>query len=100
MAAWKDEKMQTNQTAIFNRTRAALANAAQSLQIRQQVAAELALLSDRALADLGIYRSDIRSFARDASRVEGAEGLFSALAADLKALLGFESAAGAAGRPV
>jgi uncharacterized protein YjiS (DUF1127 family) len=98
--AWKDEKMQTNQTATFARTRAALAAAARSLQIRQQVARELALLSDRALADLGLYRSDIRTFARDASRIEGAESPIAAVAADLRALLGSHGAASAAGRPI
>lgn len=87
--------MQTNQTAIFFRTRAALANSARSLQTRQQITRELALLSDRALADLGLYRSDIRSFARDASRIPGAEGLISAVAADLKALLSFARTADA-----
>jgi uncharacterized protein YjiS (DUF1127 family) len=92
--------MQTNQTVLFTRTRAAFANAARSLQTRQQVARELALLSDRALADLGLYRSDIRTFARDASRIEGAESLISAAAADLRALLGFQGTAGAAGRPI
>jgi uncharacterized protein YjiS (DUF1127 family) len=92
--------MQTNQTATFARTRAALANVARSLQTRQRVARELALLSDRALADLGIYRSDISGFARDASRIEGTEGLVSAVAADLKALLGFQGTAGAARRPI
>jgi uncharacterized protein YjiS (DUF1127 family) len=92
--------MQTNQTALFARTRTASANAARSLQTRQQVARELALLSDRALIDLGLYRSDIRAFARDASRIEGAESLISAVTADLKALLGFHGTAGAAGRPI
>jgi uncharacterized protein YjiS (DUF1127 family) len=92
--------MQTNQTATFARTRAAFANTARSFQTRQQVGRELALLSDRALADLGIYRSDISAFARDASRIAGAEGLISAVAADLKALLGFQGTAGAAGRPI
>ncbi|MDQ7246069.1 DUF1127 domain-containing protein [Dongia sedimenti] len=103
--------MQTNQKAarsaaptaegqLLARTRTALANSARSLQTRQQVIRELNLLSDRALADLGLYRSDIRAFARDASRIEGAESLISALAADLKALLGFHGTAGAAGRPV
>src|SRR5215218_315131 len=86
LAAWKDEKMQTNQTATFTRTRAAFANAARSFQTRQQVGRELALLSDRALADLGIYRTDIRAFARAASRIEGAESLVSAIAGDLKAV--------------
>jgi uncharacterized protein YjiS (DUF1127 family) len=87
--------MQTNQTATFFRTRAALANSARSFQTRQQITRELALLSDRALADLGLYRSDIRSFARDASRIPGAEGLISAVAADLKALLSFARTADA-----
>jgi uncharacterized protein YjiS (DUF1127 family) len=102
--------MQSNQKAVlisvrpaegqvFARTRAALANSARSFQTRQQVSRELALLSDRALADLGLYRSDIAGFARDASRIEGAEGVFSAVAADLKALLGFQGTAGTAGRP-
>jgi hypothetical protein len=52
-------------------------------------------LSDRALADLGLYRADIRSFARDASRVPGAESVLSAVAADLKSLLGFTGTADA-----
>ena len=103
--------MQTNQKAArvatpaaegqaFARTRAALINTARSVQTRQQVARELSLLSDRALADLGLYRSDIRSFSRDASRIEGAEGVISAVAADLKAILGFQGTAGTARRPV
>lgn len=92
--------MQTNQTAAFSRTRAAFANSARSFQTRQQVARELALLNDRALADLGLYRSDIRGFARDASRLPGAEGLISALLADLRGLLGFHGTAGAAGRAI
>jgi uncharacterized protein YjiS (DUF1127 family) len=87
--------MQTNQTASFSRSRAALANSARSLQTRQQIARELALLSDRALADLGLYRADIRAFARDASRIPGAESVISAVAADLKALLGFAGTANA-----
>ncbi len=102
--------MQTNQKATrtatpiegqtFARTRAAFSNAARSLQMRDQIARELTLLSDRALLDLGIYRSDIRAFARGASRIEGAESVISAVAADLKALLGFQGTAGAAGRPI
>jgi uncharacterized protein YjiS (DUF1127 family) len=98
--AWKDKKMQTNQTAAFSRTRAAFANSARSLQTRQQVARELGLLSDHALADLGLYRSDILNFARDVSRIEGAESLISAVLADLKALLGFTGTVGAAGRAI
>jgi uncharacterized protein YjiS (DUF1127 family) len=82
--------MQTNQTSIFSRTRAALANSARSLQTRQQITRELGLLSDRALADLGLYRGDIRGFARDASRIPGAESLITALTADLRALLPFQ----------
>jgi len=92
--------MHTNQTASFIRTRAAFASAARSLKAREQLARELALLSDHALADLGLYRSDIRGFARDASRIEGAESLISAIAADLKGLLGFPGTAGAAGRTI
>ena len=84
----------------FPRTRAALANAARSLQTRQQVARELALLSDRALADLGLYRADIRAFARDASRIEGAEAVVSAIAADLKALFALQTAPRAADRKI
>jgi len=86
----KTKKMQTNQSSIFSRTRAALANSARILQTRQQIIRELGLLSDRALADLGLYRADIRGFARDASRIPGAEGLVSALRADLRALLPFQ----------
>src|SRR3954447_19355391 len=102
--------MQTNQKAtrstvaqpadgqVLARTRAALANSARSFQTRQQVARELALLNDRALADLGLYRSDIASFAKGAARIEGAENVIAAFAADLKALLGFHGATGSAGR--
>ena len=92
--------MSTNQTATFARTRAAFASAARSLQTRQQVARELNLLSDRALADLGLHRSDIRAFSRDASRIPGSESIVSAIVADLKALLGFQGTAGAAGRAI
>jgi uncharacterized protein YjiS (DUF1127 family) len=103
--------MQTNQKAAssatpaaegqaFARTRAALINAARSVQTRQQVTRELMLLSDRALADLGLYRSDIRTFARDASRIQGAESVIAAVTADLKALLGFQGATGTAGRAI
>jgi len=97
--------MQTNQKAaaedqVLARTRAALANATRSFQTRQQVSRELSLLSDRALADLGLYRSDIPAFARSASRIEGAESVISALTADLKALLGFHGTTGAARRLV
>jgi uncharacterized protein YjiS (DUF1127 family) len=100
--------MQSNQKTVLSavrpaegqvlaRTRAALANSARSFQTRQQVARELALLSDRALADLGLYRSDIGTFAKDASRIEGAESVIVALSADLKALVGFHGTAGKAG---
>jgi len=100
--------MQSNQKAalsavhpaegqVFSRTRAALANSARSFQTRQQVSRELALLSDRALADLGLYRSDIGAFAKDASRIAGAESVIIAIAGDLKALVGFHGTA--AGRP-
>jgi uncharacterized protein YjiS (DUF1127 family) len=92
--------MQTNQTQTFSRTRVALANSARSFEMRQQITRELALLSDRALADLGIYRSDISSFARDASRIPGSESVFAAVVADLRSLFGAHGTAGAAGRPV
>ena len=85
--------MQTNQTATVSRTRAAFANSARSFQTRQQITRELGLLSDRALADLGLARSDIRRFAWDASRVAGAEGLVSAVVADLRAFLPFQGSA-------
>jgi len=52
------------------------------------------------LADLGLYRADIRAFARDACRIKGAESVIAAVAADLKALLGFQGTAGTAGRPI
>ena len=87
----------TAEGQVLARTRIALANSARSFQTRQQVARELALLSDRALADLGLYRSDIRAFAKDAARIEGAQSVFAALAADLKALVGFHGTAGKAG---
>jgi uncharacterized protein YjiS (DUF1127 family) len=96
--AARSSAAQTAEGQVLARTRIALANSARSLQTRQQVARELALLSDRALADLGLYRSDIRSFAKDAARIEGAESVLAALAADLKALFGFHGATGRAGR--
>ena len=97
MPRLKGKKMQSNQKATasvapnasrepFARTRAALANSARSLQTRQRVERELTLLSDRALADLGLFRSDIPTFARSAGRIAGAESLTAALSADLKAL--------------
>lgn len=100
--------MQTNQKVaqaarnaegqVFARTRAALANSARSFQTRQQVTRELNLLSDRALADLGLYRGDIPAFAKDAAKIEGTESVIAALAADLKALVGFHGTT--AGRPI
>jgi uncharacterized protein YjiS (DUF1127 family) len=90
--------MQSNQKATvsvapsasrepFARTRIALANSARSLETRQRVERELALLSDRALADLGLYRSDIAGFARSAAVIPGAEPVSQAVTADLKSLL-------------
>jgi uncharacterized protein YjiS (DUF1127 family) len=70
----------------FSRTRASLANFARSLQTRQRVERELTLLSDRALADLGLYRSDINTFARNASRIPGTQRLSAAVLADLQAM--------------
>jgi len=91
---------QTAEGQVLARTRVALANSARSFQTRQRVMRELNLLSDRALADLGLYRSDIAAFSRSASRIEGAESLIAALAADLKALVGFHGGVGAFRRPV
>ncbi|HVO02714.1 MAG TPA: DUF1127 domain-containing protein [Candidatus Cybelea sp.] len=79
---------QTADGRTFARTRAALANSARSYGTRQRIMRELSLLSDRALADLGLFRSDIETFARDASRIAGAEALPKAFAADLRALIG------------
>jgi uncharacterized protein YjiS (DUF1127 family) len=72
---------------ILARTRVALANSARSFETRQRVERELSLLSDRALADLGLFRSDIAAFARNAGQIPGAEPVRAALTADLRALL-------------
>src|SRR5689334_16893563 len=67
------ESPMTKSTAVrlsqspFARTRQALANAATRLNARRRVEQELGSLSDRALADIGLYRSDISEFAYAAS---------------------------------
>jgi len=73
-------------TGSFARTRLSLANFARSFRTRRRVVRELNLLSDRSLSDLGLFRSDIQAFARDASRIEAAESLLAAISADLKGL--------------
>ena len=52
---------------LFARTRQSLANAAKRLETHERIARELNSLSDRALADIGLYRSDINEFAAAAS---------------------------------
>jgi hypothetical protein len=62
------------------------------VETRNRIAQELASLSDRALADIGLYRSDISRIALEASHVSKSEPLARALLADLRAL--FRSRAG------
>jgi uncharacterized protein YjiS (DUF1127 family) len=64
-----------------------LANAAQRLESRQRIERELSSLSDRALADIGLYRSDINEFAYAASVSPASEPLFQALLADIRGLV-------------
>jgi len=73
--------------SLFPRTRQSLANAAKRLETRQRVERELGSLSDRALADIGLYRSDINEFATAASISPASEPLFQAIAADLRQIL-------------
>ena len=73
--------------SLFARTRQSLANAAQRLETRKRVERELSSLSDRALADIGLYRSDINDFAFEASLSPASEPLFQALAADIRLIL-------------
>ena len=73
--------------SLFQRTSQALANAAKRLEIRQRIERELNSLSDRALADIGLYRSDISEFAYNASVAPASEPLFQAIAADLRRIL-------------
>jgi uncharacterized protein YjiS (DUF1127 family) len=72
---------------LFPQTRRSLANAAKRLETRQRIERELNSLSDRALADIGLYRSDISEFAYAASVSPASEPLFQAIAADLRRLL-------------
>ena len=74
-------------SGLFPRTRRSLAEAAQALETRRRIVRELALLSDRSLADIGIYRCDINAFAAAATRDRRAQPLPAALLADLRALL-------------
>jgi uncharacterized protein YjiS (DUF1127 family) len=73
--------------SLFPRTRQSLANAAKRLEARQRIERELSSLSDRALADIGLYRSDINEFAYAASVSPASEPLLEALAADIRRLL-------------
>ncbi|HVT52372.1 MAG TPA: DUF1127 domain-containing protein [Dongiaceae bacterium] len=73
--------------SLFPRARQSLANAAKRLEIRQRVERELGSLSDRALADIGLYRSDISEFATAASVSPASEPLLQAIAADFRHLL-------------
>jgi len=72
---------------LFPRVHQSLANAATRLEARQRVERELSSLSDRALADIGLYRSDISEFAYAASTSPASEPIFQALAADLRQIL-------------
>jgi uncharacterized protein YjiS (DUF1127 family) len=76
-----------SQSVVFSRTRQSLANAAQRLNARQRVERELGSLSDRALADIGLYRSDISEFAYAASVSPASEPLLRALVADFRQVL-------------
>jgi len=83
----------------FARTRLNLAKSAQSAEMRQRVIRELSALSDRALLDIGIFRSDINTFARQASSIPGHEPLPQALMADLRALFRSRKRIGMARKP-
>jgi uncharacterized protein YjiS (DUF1127 family) len=80
--------------SLFPRTRQSLANAATRLETRQRIERELNSLSERALADIGLYRSDINEFAYAASVSPASEPLLHALLADLKTLTRGRKAAG------
>ena len=82
-----ESSLETPRTAglgLFPRTRQSLANSARSLQTRKQIVTELERLTDRALADIGIYRCDINAFAKHASRNRQGEPVIQALHADLR----------------
>jgi len=74
-------------SGLFPRTQRSLANAAARLEARQRIERELGSLSDRALADIGLYRSDISEFAYAASTSPASEPIFQALAADFRRIL-------------
>jgi uncharacterized protein YjiS (DUF1127 family) len=80
--------------SLLPRTRQSLANAAKRLETRQRIERELNALSDRALADIGLYRSDISEFATAASVSPASEPLLRALAADLRGLIRGRKTAG------
>jgi uncharacterized protein YjiS (DUF1127 family) len=71
---------------LFPRTRRSLALGRARLETRRRIIRELALLSDRALADMGIYRWDISAFAHQATAGRHSEPLFRALLTDLRGL--------------
>ena len=80
--------------SLFPRTRQSLTNAGARLETRQRIERELNSLSDRALADIGLYRSDINEFSYAASLSPESEPLFQALMADLKSIVRGRKATG------
>ena len=83
----------TRAQGLFPRTRQSLANAAKRLETYQRIERELNSLSDRALADIGLYRSDISEFAAAASISPASEPLLQAFAADVRRILSGRKAA-------
>jgi uncharacterized protein YjiS (DUF1127 family) len=79
---------------LFPQTRQSFANAAKRLETRQRIERELNALSDRALADIGLYRSDINEFAYAASVSPASEPLIQAVITDFKNLARGRKAAG------
>jgi hypothetical protein len=61
---------------------------------RQRIERELNSLSERALADIGLYRSDINEFAYAASVSPASEPLLQAVLADIRQLLRVRKASG------
>ena len=80
--------------SLFPRTRQSLANAAKRLETRQRIERELSSLSDRALADIGLYRSDINEFAYAASVSPASEPLLQVVLADIRQLFRGRKASG------